>query len=175
MAQCKGQNCSSTLGNNNKSGYCRVCAQTNRTQPSKKTMQDVIDGNLSTVDETSADVMNSKASDLTISGIINLIKVINQPIQTKLNSLQDDLESIKARVNVLEEKSESVQGSLLTKTTEIAEIKSKLPENGGTGNQQIKDIQKVVDNHQRYLEKADSYRRENNVVVFGIRRGKRLR
>ena len=138
-------------------------------------MQDVIDGNLSTVDETSADVMNSKASDLTISGIINLIKVINQPIQTKLNSLQDDLESIKARVNVLEEKSESVQGSLLTKTTEIAEIKSKLTENGGTGNQQIKDIQKVVDNHQRYLEKADSYRRENNVVVFGIRRGKRLR
>ena len=94
--------------------------------------------------------------------------MINEPIQAKLDSLQDDLQSIKTCVNSLEEKSESVQGSLLTKTTEIAELKSKLPENGGNGNQQILDIQKIVDNHQRYLEKADSYRRENNVVVFGL-------
>ena len=168
MALCKGQNCNNTLGNNNKSGHCRLCAQKNRTQPSKKTIQDLNDGNVSTVDEIPADIMNSKASDLTISGFIHLIKVINEPIQAKLDSLQDDLQSIRTRVNSLEEKSESVQGSLLTKTTEIAELKSKLPENGGNGNQQILDIQKIVDNHQRYLEKADSYRRENNVVVFGL-------
>lgn len=57
---------------------------------------------------------------------------------------------------------------MLSKTTEIAELRNKLYEGGGTDDQQICEIQKIVDNHQRYLEKADSHRRENNVVIFGL-------
>ena len=168
MAHCKGQNCNNTLGNNNKSGYCRVCAQRNKNQPVKKTIQDINAGQLGSADEISADLMNSKAGDLTISGIVNLMKVLNEPIETKLNHLHEDLQSIKTRINSLEEKSASVQGSLLSKTTEIAELRNKIPENGGAGDQQIREIRKIVDNHQRYLEKADSHRRENNVVMFGL-------
>lgn len=29
-------------------------------------------------------------------------------------------------------------------------------------------INPIIDNHQRYLEKSDLFRRESNVVVFGL-------
>ena len=84
-----------------------------------------------------------------------------------MSRLEEDVKSVTSRIATLETKSETVEGSLLTKTTEIADIRTKISTTE-TIRSQHQELRKVIDNHQRYLEKADSVRRENNVVVFGL-------
>lgn len=173
MAKCKGDSCNSTLGNNNKSGFCRTCAQ-RRTihdgDATPKTMQDINDGKLSSTDEISTEMMNTRTADLTVAGVIHLISILNKPIQATLARLEEEVKAVTTRISSLEEKSESVDGSLLSKTTEIADLRKKV--SGHDSIQLIqskqKEIREVIDNHQRYLEKSDSFRRETNVVVFGL-------
>ena len=74
------------------------------------------------------------------------------------------------RISSLEEKSTSVEGSLLSKTTEIADLRTKVSSHDSIQliQSKQKELRDVIDNHQRYLEKSDSFRRENNVVIFGL-------
>ena len=172
MAKCNGESCNNTLGNNNKSGFCRVCAQGRNRQndASPKTIQDINNGGLNSADEISAEMMATHTADLTVAGVIHLINILNKPIQTKLDLLEEGMKIVASRVSKLEEKSEGVEGSLLTKTTEIADLRTKISSQESIQSIQSKqkEIREVIDNHQRYLEKSDSFRRENNVVVFGL-------
>ena len=172
MAKCNGESCNNTLGNNNKSGFCRVCTQGRNRQndASPKTIQDINNGGLNSADEISAEMMATHTADLTVAGVIHLINILNKPIQTKLDLLEEGMKIVASRVSKLEEKSEGVEGSLLTKTTEIADLRTKISSQESIQSIQSKqkEIREVIDNHQRYLEKSDSFRRENNVVVFGL-------
>ena len=91
-------------------------------------------------------------------------------LSKKVVALEELTNSATARVSTLEEKSDGVEGSLLTKTTEIADLRSKISSQDSIQSIQSnqKEIREVIDNHQRYLEKSDSFRRENNVVLFGL-------
>lgn len=115
-------------------------------------------------------MMNTRTADLTVAGVIHLISILNKPIQATLVRLEEEVKAVTTRISSLEEKSESVDGSLLSKTTEIADLRKKV--SGHDSIQSIqskqKEIREVIDNHQRYLEKSDSFRRETNVVVFGL-------
>ena len=115
-------------------------------------------------------MMATHTADLTVAGVIHLINILNKPIQTKLDLLEEGMKIVAFRVSKLEEKSEGVEGSLLTKTTEIADLRTKISSQESIQSIQSKqkEIREVIDNHQRYLEKSDSFRRENNVVVFGL-------
>ena len=175
MTKCKGESCNNTLGNNNKSGFCRVCAQRKTNpepddNPPPRTIQDINDGRLNSADEISAEMMNTRTSDLTVAGVIHLINILNNPIQTKLDQLEKEVKAVTTRISSLEEKSTSVEGSLLSKTTEIADLRTKVSSHDSIQliQSKQKELREVIDNHQRYLEKSDSFRRENNVVVFGL-------
>ena len=172
MAKCNGESCNNTLGNNNKSGFCRACTQKRNRQNDEnpKTIQDINNGGLNSVDEISAEMMTTNTADLTVAGVIHLINMLNKPIQTKLSRLEEEIKSVTTRVAKLEEKSEGVEGTLLTKTTEIDDLRTKITSQESIQSIQSKqkEIREVIDNHQRYLEKSDSFRRENNVVLFGL-------
>ena len=57
--------------------------------------------------------------------------------------------------------------SLTEKTQKLNDLSQKIVLTESMKSQQ-KDLRNIVNDHQRFLEKTDSFRRENNVFVFGI-------
>ena len=173
MTKCNGESCNNTLGNNNKSGFCRVCTQrktTKENNASPNSIHDINSGSLNSAEEISAETLNTLTTDLTVAGVIHLINILNKPIQTTLGRLEKEMKTVASQISSLKEKSEKFDGSLLSKTTEIAELHKKVTSHESIQSIQSKqkELREVIDNHQRYLEKSDSFRRENNVVVFGL-------
>ena len=111
--------------------------------------------------------MGSAVTDLTVAGLVNLITVVNKPLVEHIGRIEEEMKSVKTQIDTLRKKADEVQGSLLNKTTEIADIRGKL-NTSDTIQAQHKELRTVIDNHQRYLEKTDSFRRESNVVIFGL-------
>ena len=164
---CTTRLCNNQLGNNNQSGFCRSCAQKKNNPRSAKTVTDFNDGSIYSADELSMELLNSPITELTLGGMINVIHLLQKPLVEQMSKMDDDVKGLTLRLDALEAKSATVEGSLQTKTTEIADIKTKLT-TSQTIEAQHNELRKVIDNHQRYLEKTDSYRRESNVVVFGF-------
>ena len=175
MVKCNGESCNNTLGNNNKSGFCHGCAQRNASgnrnaaaaSASVKTTSDLNEGRVTSREEISAELMGSAVTDLTVAGLVNLITVVNKPLVERIGRLEEEMKSVTSQIDTLRKKADEVQGSLLSKTTEIADIRGKL-NTSDTIQAQHKELRTVIDNHQRYLEKTDSFRRESNVVIFGL-------
>ena len=71
------------------------------------------------------------------------------------------------RLTTLEKTNASLSATLSAKEIEIQELKE-AKETQAKAIEQHDKIQKVVDNHQNFLEKTDSFRRECNVVVYGL-------
>ena len=71
------------------------------------------------------------------------------------------------RMKSLEDMNASLSMALEKKEEEIRELKQAKDSQSKVIEQQEK-IQKVVDNHQNFLEKTDSFRRECNDVVYGL-------
>ena len=72
-----------------------------------------------------------------------------------------------SRLDLLERSNKSLIDQIKDKDAEI----NKLKEAEAANTQALKQqsvLQKVVDNHQNFLEKTDSYRRECNVVIYGL-------
>ena len=61
----------------------------------------------------------------------------------------------------------TLENTIYGKDTEIAELKVKVASNDKVKTPQ-QAIQKMFDNHQNFLEKTDSFRRETNVVIYGL-------
>ena len=64
----------------------------------------------------------------------------------------------------LEQSNTSLINEIKEKDVEINRLKT--TETEAVKQQSV--IQKVVDNHQSFLEKTDTYRRERNVVIYGL-------
>ena len=60
-----------------------------------------------------------------------------------------------------------MSAELKKKEEEIQELKA-AKDTQAKAIEQHDKIQKVVDNHQNFLEKTDSFRRECNVVIYGL-------
>lgn len=71
------------------------------------------------------------------------------------------------RLKSLEDKNETLSAMLEKKEEVIRELKEANESQTKAMKQQEK-IQKIVDNHQNFLEKTDSFRRDRNVVVYGL-------
>ena len=69
-----------------------------------------------------------------------------------------------ARLAKLEQSNNSLINEIKEKDVEIKRLKTAEAE----AVKQHSVIQKVVDNHQSFLEKTDTYRRERNVVIYGL-------
>ena len=69
-----------------------------------------------------------------------------------------------ARLAQLEQSNNSLVNEIKEKDVEINRLKT--TETEAVKQQSV--IQKVVDNHQSFLEKTDTYRRECNVVIYGV-------
>ena len=76
-------------------------------------------------------------------------------------------EDFEKRLSELEASNESLKETVEQKDAEIKKLKDAEALNVEALKQQ-KVMQKVVDNHQSFLEKSDSYRRECNVVIYGL-------
>ena len=72
-----------------------------------------------------------------------------------------------ARIENLEESNRSLSEIIDEKDKEISDLQAKVAVNNAVQSQQ-EAIQKVVENHQTFLEKTDSFRGESNIVVFGL-------
>ena len=79
-------------------------------------------------------------------------------------TMKDDFEK---RIKELEESNKVLKDEVKTKDEEIERLKT-----ADTQNKEIQKqhqaMQKVVENHQTFLEKSDTFRRECNVVVYGL-------
>ena len=78
--------------------------------------------------------------------------------------MKEDFEN---RLSILEASNKSLKETVEQKDIEIKKLKDAEALNTEAMKQQ-KAIQAVVDNHQNFLEKSDSYRRECNVVIYGL-------
>ena len=87
----------SSLIKGNKSGLCLNCYQ-NRSHMTVNSnngmdydVSNLNNGVITDSSELSESIMSSSLTDLTVSGIINLISMINKPIEEKLNEIRDNL------------------------------------------------------------------------------------
>ena len=72
-----------------------------------------------------------------------------------------------ARLSKLEQSNKELNDQIQAKDVEINRLKTVEAAHTEALKQQTV-IQKVVDNHQNFLEKTDTYRRECNVVIYGL-------
>ena len=89
---------------------------------------------------------------------------LNAPLYSKMNDLKNELRSMTSKMN---KQSADFDTSLTEKTQKLNDLSQKIVLTKSIKLQQ-KDLRNIVDDHQRFLEKTDSFRRENNVFVFGI-------
>ena len=75
--------------------------------------------------------------------------------------------NFEARLTQLEQSNKSLVDQIKEKDVEINRLKTAEAAHTEALKQQTV-IQKVVDNHQSFLEKTDTYRRECNVVIYGV-------
>ena len=181
MVICSVTTCQNTLGNNNKSGFCRLCSNKRKKRddedeiaasstsalPKIEALTDLNNGPVSPDSELSSEMLDSPLTQLTVAGLANLLKLLYQPLEVRLNDFETELVTLKSRVSDIEKKSSSTETSLEAKCNMIKELEKKVKLNE-TIHKQHKDIKKVIDNHQSFLEKTDAFRREKNVVVFGV-------
>ena len=78
--------------------------------------------------------------------------------------MKDDFEK---RIKQLEDSNQKLRDEVTTKDEEIERLKAAETQNKEVQKQQ-QDMLKVVENHQNFLEKSDTFRRECNVVVYGL-------
>ena len=71
------------------------------------------------------------------------------------------------RLKIVEDSNKSLTLTVKEKEKEILELKQ-VNDTQAKAIEKQSEIQKVVDNHQNFLEKTDSFRRECNVVIYGL-------
>ena len=81
-----------------------------------------------------------------------------------MNDLKNELRSMTSKMN---KQSADFDNSLTEKTQKLNDLSQKIVLTESMKSQQ-KDLRNIVNDHQPFLEKTDSFRRENNVSVFGI-------
>ena len=95
---------------------------------------------------------------MTIAELHVVFKSMKSEFESRLDTLQSDFEN---RIVALE-------NTIVSKNIIITDLESKVAKNADTQETRQKEIESVVDNHQRFLEKTDSYQRENNVIIQGL-------
>ena len=161
MVVCTTEGCENVLGRNNKSGFCQHCSKQGSSLQSQvqgvvpKSLTDLNEGNIESLDQIiAANLLDSPISSLTVAGIVSLINVVTKPLIATVVTLEKQLKVAEDMIKV--------------KEGEIADLKNKTSTSEIIQNQH-KEIREIIDNHQQFLEKTDAYRRENNLVVFGLK------
>ena len=85
----------------------------------------------------------------------------------ELHNIENMKTSFEKRLTQLGQSNKSLVDQIKEKDVEINRLKAAEAAHTEALKQQTV-IQKVVDNHQSFLEKTDTYRRECNVVIYGV-------
>ena len=96
---------------------------------------------------------NSSAVPKTITELYQLFEKMKTDFETRLTQLEKSNKSLVDEIN--------------EKDIQISRLKASEAAHKEAMKQQTA-MQKVVDSHQSFLEKTDSYRRECNVVIYGL-------
>ena len=86
---------------------------------------------------------------LTVTGLKNLMNILNAPLYSKMNDLENELRSMTSKMN---KQSADFDTSLTEKTQKLNDLSQKIVLTESMKSQQ-KDLRNIVNDHQPFLEK----------------------
>ena len=92
------------------------------------------------------------------------MNILKAHLSSKMNDLENEQRSMTSKMN---KQSADFDTTLTKKTQKLNDLSQKIVLTESMKSQQ-KDLRNIVNDHPPFLEKTDSFRRENNVFVFGI-------
>ena len=138
-----------TLSKGNKSGLCRDCYRNkgsgtmDAANVPSYDIGDLNNGATTNSEQLNENIMNSALTELTVAGIMNLINIINQPLEEKLNDIRNDLSILTPRVLSLESQVKQLEEISVTQ-------------------------QGILHNHQKFVENLANKDRLSNLIITGL-------